>query len=127
MIWRPKQGLWHHTLEPMSRSRLLTVIAMTLTVASVLLPACVALPMGAVPTAMPSDCHGENGNMPAPSHTCCYAGHHAPATVEAAPAPVVLVVSVDLVYMSDDGHATDRHALPVSTDASPPPPAVLRI
>src|SRR5579872_4170039 len=117
----------------MSRSRPLALFAILLTLMFAISTVCFASPMSAiapVSSGTPDGgCHGHQGPMPSPAHTCCFAVHQVPAATPIAPPPVALdAVASDLICALLVGESDAGIPAPVSAiGSSPPLTTVLRI
>lgn len=116
------------TVKPTKRSILMKMVAIVLLGIFVLPGLCFGQQTGMLGLAgeMSGRCHGHGGQLPLPSHSCCYAKPQPRAPVQISP----VSAPVDL----DAGGATlpnqrGSHVLPVSIGAEffSPPSAVLRI
>jgi len=112
-------------------TRTLTVLALFLTVGSMLPVTCFALPSNVATGSgsMQGGCHGHHGPMHGPIHSCCYTQHPQQAALKtvASPRPVLSAV-VGSIAMHDVVEPANRFIPRVDVqDSSPPLFAVLRI
>jgi hypothetical protein len=113
----------------MRNSRAAAIVGLVLVLGIVLTTLCPAVPMsmGTVSSNMPDDCGGHHRPTPAPAHNCCYSAHHVPAAVQLAAPHVAVNFVVGWIGSLDSSGFQIGPVAAVSADASPPPPAVLRI
>jgi hypothetical protein len=76
---------------------------------------------------MPGGCHGHHGQMPLPSHGCCYAKPQAPAQVQIS--PVLAALNPDAAGATLPNLKVPRvfPTVSIGTEFFSPPTAVLRI
>ncbi len=114
----------------MRSSRLVASLAVVLMLGFMLPMMCFAL-VAADATAgdaIPGGCHGQHNPMPMPSHSCCYASHQVPQTVQVVPSPVPQNYVAELIDVpSARNYYTAAAILIAPFDTSPPTADVLRI
>jgi len=115
----------------MRSSRLVASLAVILMLGFMLPMMCFAL-VAADATAgdatMAGGCHGQYNPMPMPSHSCCYASHQVPQTVQMVPSPVPQNYVAELIDVPNARNSYTAAAISIAPlDTSPPTADVLRI